>query len=57
VNEIPLEQIKSVNMIIGERCRVESLNDGHTRTLTITTEDGVICVFKGAMEFTWMEAS
>lgn len=53
--KIPINQIASMSMVIGECCRVESevFVDGH-RILTITCADGVICVFKGAMEFTWL---
>jgi hypothetical protein len=49
-----VDDIKSLRMVIGDNCRVESLNDGDTRTLTVTTSDGVICTFKGDMEFTWV---
>jgi hypothetical protein len=55
VNEIPLDEIESLAMVIGESCRVASrvTSDGE-RTLTITRPDGIICCFKGQMEFTWV---
>jgi hypothetical protein len=51
---VPFDQIQSVRMILGDRCRVESFTDREGRTLTITTENGTICVFKGHMKFTWV---
>jgi len=52
--KIPINKIRSLHMVIGDNCRVESFNDGTTRTLTITRADGIICSFKGEMEFTWV---
>lgn len=40
-------------MVLGERCRVESVSDGRVRTVTVTTEHGYVCVFKGEMEFSF----
>lgn len=52
---IPIDQIESMSMTLGERCRVveHSEANSHTRTLTITTETGWVCTFKGEMEFTF----
>ena len=52
---IPIDQIETLTMTLGHQCHVVESSEAssHVRTVTITTETGIVCTFKGVMEFTY----
>lgn len=52
---IPLDAVDILRSVLGERCRVvvETRRSGE-RTITITTDEGHICTYRGRMDFSYV---